>query len=76
MVQEVKDHTQNHPYAFGKIRIDKEELAFPDSYRGENPVITLSVVNLSDRPYEPVLMHLPPDLKVEKEPAVLLKGKK
>ncbi|MBR8719821.1 hypothetical protein IX307_001069 [Bacteroides pyogenes] len=76
VVQEVKDYTQQHPYAIGKIRIEKEELAFPDSYRGENPVITLSVVNLSDRPYEPVLMHLPPYLKVEKEPAVLLKGKK
>ena len=38
--------------------------------------ITFSVVNLSDRPYEPVLMHLPPYLKMEAEPKVLLKGKK
>lgn len=56
--------------------VSTKRSGFPDSYRGENPVITLSVVNLSDRPYEPVLMHLPPYLKVEKEPAVLLKGKK
>ena len=35
-----------------------------------------SIANLSDRPYEPVLMHLPPYLKMEAEPKVLLKGKK
>lgn len=76
VVQEVKDFTQTHPYAIGQIRMDRNEFAFPDVYRGEQPTITFSIVNLSDRPYEPVLMHLPPYLKMEKEPAVLLKGKK
>jgi len=44
--------------------------------RGDQPEITLSVVNLSDKPYEPVLMHLPPYLKMERNPNVILKGKK
>ena len=65
VVQEIKDYTKTHPYAIGNIRIDRDEFAFPDS-----------IANLSDRPYEPVLMHLPPYLKMEAEPKVLLKGKK
>ena len=38
--------------------------------------LTFGIANLSNRPYEPVLMHLPPYLKMEAEPNVLLKGKK
>ena len=34
--------------------------------------MTFSIANLSDRPYEPVLMHLPPYLQMEAEPKVLL----
>lgn len=76
MVQEVKDYTQTHPHMIGDINIDCEEFAFPDVYQGQKPELTFSIVNLSDRPYEPVLMHLPPYLKMEAEPNVLLKGKK
>ena len=36
----------------------------------------IGVVNLSDRPYEPVLMHLPPYLQTEVKPNVLQKGEK
>ncbi len=76
VVQEIKDFTKTHPYLIGQIRIDKNSLDFPDIQHGEQPVIHIGVVNLSDRPYEPVLMHLPPYLKMEAEPKVLLKGKK
>lgn len=76
VVQEVTDFTKTHPYAIGSIRIDRTEFDFPDTHRGEEPTITFGVVNLSDRPYEPVLMHLPPYLKMEKKPNVILKGKK
>ena len=76
VVQEVKDYTKTHPHAVGKIRIDRDEFAFPDVYRGQKPTLTFSVANMSDRPYEPILMHLPPYLKMEAEPKVLLKGKK
>ena len=39
-------------------------------------MIHIGVVNLSDRPYEPVLMHLPPYLQTKVEPNVLQKGEK
>lgn len=76
VVEEVTDFTRTHPYTIGSIRIDRTEFDFPDAHRGEMPSITFSVVNQSDRPYEPVLMHLPPYLKMEKNPAVVLKGKR
>lgn len=76
VVREVKDFTRSHPYLIGQIRIDKNSLEFPDIQYGEHPVIRMGVVNLSDRPYEPVLMHLPTYLQMEAEPGVLQKGEK
>ncbi len=76
VVRELKDYSQTHPYQIGDIRIDREELDFPDAHYGERPVMRLGVVNLSDRPYEPVLMHLPPYLKMKAEPGVLQKGER
>ena len=76
VVQEIKDYTKLLPYTIGNIRLDRDEFAFPDVYRGQQPSLTFDIANLSDRPYEPVLMHLPPYLKMEAEPKVLLKGKK
>ena len=76
VVREIKDFTKTHPYLIGQIRIDKNSLDFPDVQAGEKPVMHIGVVNLSDRPYEPVLMHLPPYLKMEKKPNVVLKGKR
>lgn len=76
VVQEIKDFTKTHPYLIGQIRIDKNSLDFPDVQPGDKPVIHIGVVNLSDRPYEPVLMHLPPYLQMEVKPNVLQKGEK
>lgn len=76
VVQKITDFTKAHPYLIGQIRIDKNNLDFPDMQHGEQSVMQISVVNLSDRPYEPILMHLPPYLQMEKEPNVLQKGEK
>lgn len=76
VVQEIKDYTKLLPYAIGNIRLDRSTLDFPDVCRGQQSSLTFNIANLSDRPYEPVLMHLPPYLKMEAEPKVLLKGKK
>ena len=68
VVREIKDFTKTHPYLIGQIRIDKNSLDFPDVQAGEKPVM--------HRPYEPVLMHLPPYLQTEVKPNVLQKGEK
>jgi len=76
VVTEIKDYTQGYPYLIGQIRVDKNTLDFPNVYRGEHDVVKIGVVNLSDKPYEPVLMHLPPYLEMEAQPETLQKGEK
>lgn len=76
VVMEIKDFARTHPYLVGQIRIDQNEINFPDVQHGEHPVVYLSVVNLSDKPYEPVLMHLPPYLEMKAEPEVLQQGER
>lgn len=76
VVQKVTDFTNYDLESIGQIMLDKTELHFGDTHRGERPTMEIVVVNQSDRPYEPVLMHLPPYLKMTKEPSVLQKGEK
>lgn len=76
VVREIKDFTRTHPYVIGSIRLDRDAIDFPDSHRGEHPTLDLQVANLSDQAYDPVLMHLPPYLTAEAEPAVLQPGEK
>lgn len=74
VVRQITDFSRSHPFLIGQIRIDREELDFPDVQHGEHPVMRLGVVNLSEQPYEPVLMHLPSYLEATAEPAVLQEG--
>ncbi len=76
VVQEITDYSQMYEQSIGQILVDRATLEFPDSHWGEEPELVLSVVNTSDSPYEPVLMHLPHYVRMEKNPDVLLKGKR
>ena len=40
VVQEIKDYTKLLPHAIGNIRLDRDEFAFPDVYRGQQPSLT------------------------------------
>ncbi len=63
-------------HQFGQIVLERNTLEFPDVNKGEQPVMKLGVGNLSEHPYEPVLMHLPSYLTMTAEPKVLQKGEK
>lgn len=76
VVREIRDYSKSHPYAIGSIRLDRNVFDFPDVNRGETSQLTFGIANLSDHPYEPVLMHLPRYLSMEKHPNVLQKGEK
>lgn len=76
VVAEIKDFSITHPYLIGEIRVDRNSLDFPDLYRGETRQLVLGIANLSDHPYEPVLMHLPSYLEAVSKPAVLQQGEK
>lgn len=76
VVQKVTDFTNYDLESIGQIMIDKTEIDFPDVHKGERPTMELVVVNQSSNPYEPVLMHLPPYIRMQAEPRVLQKGEK
>ncbi len=76
VVAKITDYTKTHPYQIGDIKLNRNEFDFPDAQRGEKPVIEFSIVNNTDRPYIPILMHLPHYLKMETKPNVLQKGEK
>ena len=76
VVMELTDFTRTHPFRYEDIRLDREVLEFPDIAQGDSTRLSLGVVNLSDSPYEPVLMHLPSYLHAESNPKVLQKGEK
>ena len=72
---DARNYSFTHPYGFGPIRLDKDEIAFDDVNKGEHPVMEIEVANSSSKAYTPVLMHLPPYLSAVAEPETLGKGK-
>ena len=72
---DAKNYSFTHPVAFDAIRLDKDELEFGNVNKGDAPEITLLVANTSSKPYQPVLMHLPPYLSAEATPDTLGRGK-
>ena len=64
---------KNYPFQIGHIKLDKNNVEFADANRGDMPEAEIHLVNTSDKPYEPVLMHLPSYLIAEAIPAKLPK---
>lgn len=72
---DAKNYSFTHPYAFGAIRLDKEEIEFDNVNKGDKPRFVINVANNSSKAYSPVLMHLPPYLTATADPETLGKGK-
>lgn len=72
---DARNYNFTHPYGFGAIHLDKDEIAFDDVNKGEQPVLEIGVANSSSKAYTPVLMHLPPYLSAAADPDTLPKGK-
>lgn len=70
-----RNYTFTHPYGFGAIRLDQEEIEFDRVNKGTRPEFVLRVANTSNKAYTPVLMHLPPYLTAKAVPETLGKGK-
>lgn len=76
VVEKLKDFSKTHPFAIGSLRIDKQEITFPDATQGEQPTVEISVANLSNKSYEPVIMHLPSYVTMEVNPPLLEHGER
>lgn len=65
------DYTKSHPFKMGDLLLDTDELLFDDVEMGQSYEKRISIVNMGDEPYEPVLMLMPSYLTMTCEPAVL-----
>ena len=70
-----RDYAHTHPYGFGAIRLNKEEIEFSSVNKGDLPQMEILVANTSNKTYVPVLMHLPPYLSAQAFPEILGKHK-
>jgi hypothetical protein len=71
VVQKVTDFSRTHPFRVGDLCLDKDEIEFPDVYRGEEATFRLGIANMGTQDYQPVLMHLPSYVSQEASPAVI-----
>lgn len=68
---EITDYSNEYPIQVGSIYMNKNNIEFPDVNRGDEPMAEIDIINVSDKEYEPVLMHLPAYLEAKAIPEVL-----
>ena len=76
VVREITDFSKSHPVKIGGIRLSKASFDFGDILVGEKPSVKIGVVNETDAPYAPILMHTPPYFLVKSTDLYLQKGEK
>ena len=74
VVDEVVDYVGGYPFALGALMVDNNEIEFDDVNRGETPYKTIHVLNTSDQPSQPQVMHLPQYLTADVSPTTIQPG--
>ncbi len=68
---ELEEYDEAFPYVIGNVRLDKNEIIFPDGNKGEKLTTDINIINLGDTDYTPIIMHLPKYLSFEAIPSEL-----
>ena len=74
VMTEVKDYSKTYPYHFGSLLTDVNDLEFDDVNKGDQPQLTIKMVNDGETMMTPNLMHLPSYLSAKCEPEKLGPG--
>ena len=56
------------------VMVDQNDIEFEDVNRGAKPYKTIHILNTSDQPSQPQIMHLPPYLSAEVSPTTIAPG--
>ena len=75
VLTEVVDHSKTYPFAMGQLLSDKDVLEFDDVSRGDQPQLTINVLNNGSEPMMPNMQHLPSYLTAVSTPEQLLPGR-
>ena len=65
---------EDFSYTIGDIHLSDDNVIFDDVQRGDSPTVTIRLLNTSDKPYAPQVMHLPSWLSATAEPAIIHSG--
>ena len=76
VVREITDFSKSHPLKIGGIRLNKDSINFGDILAGSKVDFTINIVNETDSPYSPILMHTPPYMLVKASDLYIPKGGK
>lgn len=74
VVGEIVDFGGNYAFTLGDIKADKNNIEFDDVNRGDRPFQKIHLMNTSDKPVQPVVMHLPSYLKGAVSPSTIAPG--
>lgn len=67
----LENYEQTHPFQIGTVRIDCNDVAFPDAQQGEKPVAEIQIINTGESEYAPIMMHLPSYIEAKAIPDTL-----
>ncbi len=75
VLAELKDYSRTHPYAFGEMLADQDNVEFDDVNKGERHQTVINIVNNGEKAMTPNVLHLPPYLSADVQPDTLLPGR-
>lgn len=74
VVGEIVDFGGSYNFTLGDVKADKNNIEFDDVNRGDRPFQKIHVMNTSNKPVQPVVMHLPNYLKGSVSPSTIAPG--
>ena len=75
VVDEVTDFVGDYPYQLGDLLVDRNVIEFDDVNRGDRPMAKIHILNNTDKPVQPVIMHLPNYLLADISPSEIRPGR-
>lgn len=75
VVEEVTDFVGDYPYQLGDLLVDQNSIEFDDVNRGDRPMAKIHILNNTDKPVQPVIMHLPNYLLADISPSEIRAGR-
>lgn len=75
VVEEVTDYVGDYPYQLGDLLVDQNTIEFDDVNRGDRPMAKIHILNNTEKPVQPVIMHLPNYLLADISPSEIRPGR-
>ena len=68
------DYSKTYPHRFGQLLTDADNIEFDDVNKGDRPQAEIHLLNSSEKPMSPRLLHLPSYLEADVQPPLLPAG--